>query len=53
MSTLVTSEARINKDKLAEYQKKMTKLNMEINLAQNLYSTFLDAKSRIGRGGDK
>ena len=49
ISSLVANEARLNKDKLAEYQKKMATLNMEINLAQNLYSSFLDAKSRVNR----
>ena len=37
---------RINKEKLLEYQKKMATLNNEINLTQNLYQSFLDAKSR-------
>jgi hypothetical protein len=53
ISALVANEARTNKDKLAEYQMKMATLNMEINMAQNLYSSFLDAKSRINKGADK
>ena len=32
---------RINKEKLLEYQKKMSTLNNEINLTQNLYQSFL------------
>jgi hypothetical protein len=47
---MVANEAKHNKDKLAEYQKKMATLNMEINLTQNLYNTFLDAKSRLKKG---
>jgi hypothetical protein len=27
----------------------MATLNMEINLAQNLYTSFLDAKSRVNK----
>lgn len=50
---MVANEARVNKDKLAEYQKKMATLNVEINMAQNLYSSFLDAKSRVNKGSDK
>ena len=40
---------RINKEKLLEYQKKMATLNNEINLTQNLYQTFIEAKSRSGK----
>lgn len=40
---------RINKEKLVEYQKKMATLNNEINLTQNLYQSFIDAKSRSGK----
>jgi hypothetical protein len=31
---------------MVEYQKKMATLNNEINVTQNLYQAFLDAKSR-------
>ena len=37
---------RLNKEKLIEYQKKMATLNNEINLTQNLYKTFVEAKAR-------
>jgi hypothetical protein len=37
---------RINKEKLVEYQKKMETLNNEINITQNLYQSFVEAKSR-------
>lgn len=40
---------RINKEKLLEYQKKMATLNNEINLTQNLYQSFLEAKSRAAK----
>lgn len=40
---------RINKQKLVEYQKKMATLNNEINLTQNLYQSFIEAKSRSGK----
>lgn len=50
---MVATEARVNKDKLVEYQKKMATLNVEINLAQNLYTSFLDAKSRVGKEKEK
>lgn len=40
---------RINKEKLVDYQKKMATLNNEINLTQNLYQSFIDAKSRSGK----
>jgi 16S rRNA G527 N7-methylase RsmG len=40
---------RINKEKLLEYQKKMATLNNEINLTQNLYQSFIEAKSRAGK----
>lgn len=53
VSSLVASEARLNKDKLVEYQKKMATLNMEINLAQNLYNNFIEAKSRVIKPADK
>lgn len=53
VSSLVASEARLNKDKLVEYQKKMATLNMEINLAQNLYNSFIEAKSRVIKPADK
>lgn len=38
---------RINKDKMIEYQKKMAALNSEILLTQNLYQSFMEAKSRV------
>ena len=37
---------RINKEKMLEYQKKMATLNSEINLTQNLYQSFMEAKAR-------
>lgn len=40
---------RINKEKLVDYQKKMATLNNEINLTQNLYQSFIDAKTRSGK----
>ena len=40
---------RINKEKLIDYQKKMATLNNEINITQNLYQNFLEAKSRSGK----
>lgn len=40
---------KINKEKILDYEKKMATLNNEINLTQNLYQTFLDAKARAGR----
>ena len=40
---------RINKEKLIDYQKKMATLNNEINITQNLYQSFIDAKARSGK----
>lgn len=37
---------KINKEKMLEYQRKMATLNSQINLTQNLYQNFLQAKSR-------
>ena len=37
---------RINKDKMLDYEKKMATLSSEINLTQQLYKTFVDAKAR-------
>lgn len=41
---------KINKEKVLDYEKKMATLNSEINLTQQLYKAFLDAKAR--RGGN-
>ncbi len=38
---------KINKEKLADYHKKMATINSEILLTQNLYQSFIDAKSRV------
>ena len=43
---------KINKEKMLEYQRKMATLNSEINLTQNLYQNFLQAKSRTKRSSD-
>lgn len=40
---------KINKEKMLEYQRKMATLNSEINLTQNLYQNFLQAKSRVNK----
>ncbi len=37
---------KINKEKLFDYEKKMATLNSEINLTQELYKAFTDAKAR-------
>lgn len=37
---------KINKDKILDYEKKMATLNNEINLTQQLYQTFMEAKAR-------
>jgi hypothetical protein len=37
---------KINKDKILDYEKKMATLNSEINLTQQLYQTFMEAKAR-------
>lgn len=37
---------KINKEKVLDYEKKMATLNNEINLTQQLYKAFLDAKAR-------
>lgn len=42
---------KINKEKMLEYQRKMATLNSEINLTQNLYQNFLQAKSRAANAG--
>ena len=34
---------------MIDYQKKMATLNNEINITQNLYQSFLDAKTRSGK----
>jgi multidrug resistance efflux pump len=38
---------KLNKEKLVDYQKKMATLDSEILLTQNLYKSFIDAKSRV------
>lgn len=38
---------RINKEKAVEYERKMAALNAEINLTQNLYNSFMSAKSKV------
>ena len=43
---------RINKEKLIDYERKMATLNAEINLTQNLYNSFLSAKSKVARKGE-
>lgn len=40
---------RINKEKTVDYEKKMAALNAEINLTQNLYNSFISAKSKAVR----
>jgi hypothetical protein len=43
---------KIQADKIKDYETKMLTLNQEINITQNLYKTFLEAKARaenIGR----
>lgn len=37
---------KINRDKILDYEKKMATLNNEINLTQQLYKTFMEAKAR-------
>lgn len=37
---------KINKEKLFDYEKKMATLNSEINLTQELYKAFTEAKAR-------
>jgi hypothetical protein len=37
---------KINREKLLDYEKKMATLNSEINLTQQLYQTFMEAKAR-------
>ena len=39
---------RINKEKLVQYEKKMSTLNSEINLTKTLYEKFLENKAREG-----
>ncbi len=43
---------RINKQKLIDYERKMAALNAEINLTQNLYNSFLTAKSKVVKKGE-
>lgn len=38
---------KINKDKMADYQRKMNAINSEILLTQNLYQSLLGAKSKV------
>lgn len=40
---------KINKEKLVDYHKKMATLNSEILLTQNLYQSFIEAKSKVKR----
>ena len=40
---------KINKDKMADYGKKMAALNSEILLTQNLYQSLIAAKSKASR----
>jgi hypothetical protein len=37
----------LNKEKLADYQKKMATMNSEILLTQNLYQNLIEAKSKV------
>ncbi len=37
---------KINRQKLIDYEKKMATLNNEINLTQQLYQAFMEAKAR-------
>lgn len=37
---------KISKDKILDYEKKMATLSNEINLTQQLYKAFMDAKAR-------
>lgn len=38
---------RINREKLVEYERQMAMLNSEIYLTQNLYQSFMEARSKI------
>lgn len=44
---------RINKEKMIDYERKMATLNAEINLTQNLYDSFLSAKSKVVKRGQE
>ncbi len=44
---------RISKEKIIEYERKMSALNAEINLTQNLYQSFVNTKSRGARRADQ
>lgn len=46
---LTRTSIESTKEKLVDYQKKMATLNNEINLTENLYQSFIDAKSRSGK----
>jgi hypothetical protein len=37
---------KISREKLIDYEKKMATLNSEINLTQQLYKAFMDAKAK-------
>ena len=37
---------KLQKDKIKQYEQKMITLNQEINITQNLYKAFLEAKAR-------
>ncbi len=43
---------RINKEKTVDYERKMATLNAEINLTQNLYNSFVTAKSKAVKKSD-
>lgn len=37
---------KISREKLMDYEKKMATMNSEINLTQQLYKSFMEAKAR-------
>lgn len=37
---------KINRDKILDYEKKMSTLNNEINLTQQLYKVFMETKAK-------
>ncbi len=43
---------RITKEKAVDYERKMATLNAEINLTQNLYNSFVTAKSKAVKKSD-
>jgi len=39
---------KLQRDKIKEYEQKMITLTQEINITQDLYKAFLEAKARAG-----